>query len=113
LSAQHREVITVQAQDLGLILDSRSYIPLVKHHPLGDNRISQFDGCSIEQHHVNTVCLQSTRQCVGEPRLSLPPVCAVIDHHTQVIVAHRTEGALHARAKKVYQAHTFQTGQYG
>jgi hypothetical protein len=50
---------------------------------------------------------------MGEPRLSLPSVYGVIDQHTQVIVAHRTEGALNARAEKVYQAHTFQAGQYG
>jgi hypothetical protein len=94
LCTQHGEVIPVEAQDPGLILNSRGYIPLVEHRSLSDNRIGQLDGCPVQQYDIRAVYLQDARQFVGELRLELPPVSGGIDEHAQVIVAHRTGGAL-------------------
>jgi hypothetical protein len=39
LGTEHREIVTIAAQDLGLILDPCRYIPLIEHPPLGDNGV--------------------------------------------------------------------------
>ncbi len=43
--------------------------------------------------------------------MNLPYICAAVDQHTKVIVAHRAQAALNSRAKEINQAYLIQTGQ--
>ena len=70
------------------------YILLVEQFALGDNGESQFNGSAIQKHNLHPVCLENMCQFMGEAGLNPLHIDDRIDEHGQVIVAHRTDGAL-------------------
>jgi hypothetical protein len=88
LGTKHREIIPVPVQCLSLVLNTRRHITLIKYPSLGNDRVGQFDGRTIQQYDVNAVCLQGAHQLMGESGVNLSLVGRAVNQHPQIIVAH-------------------------
>jgi hypothetical protein len=75
LPTQYRQVIAVSAQNPGFVLDPRRDVTLIKQLAMGNDRICQLNGRTIQNDHVNPVRTQPVRQVVAQPDLTLPCFC--------------------------------------
>jgi hypothetical protein len=72
LRTQYRQIIAVPAQNPGFVLDPRRDVALIKQLAIGNDRICQLNGRTIQHDHVNSVRTQRARQVVAQPDLTLP-----------------------------------------
>jgi hypothetical protein len=74
LCTQEGEIVSIPAQDIRLILDPRCSVLLKEYSALGDHSVCQVNGCSVEQHNVNSIRPQGNGELMGKGSLHSPPV---------------------------------------
>lgn len=102
LLAQNWQVIAVEVEHIGLVVDSRGDVSLCEQAALGDHDIGQGDGGAVQRHEVD-LSVNGHAQLMGEGERFVVAQGCLVQENGDVVVAQRARVAGDTGAKQVGQ----------